>query len=185
MQSAARSHRQGRRKRILMYSSDDVPGIQQWIMFIFLVFVVSFATHSSAQEAKPNLSGTWKLNVSKSKLAPLHHSEDDWYRIKHTEPKMDVVHTLDGIRQVSFYVIDGKERLANMTAKHGEIWAKAYWDVDTLVVERHQEIVASGLILHSASTSRITLSRDRQSMTVNHLMLNGSFDESLTYERRK
>jgi len=98
---------------------------------------------------------------------------------------MEVEHALDGIRQVSFYVIDGKERLANMTAKHGEIWAKAYWDVDTLVVERHQEIVASGLILHSASTSRITLSRDGQIMTVNHHILSGSFDESLTYERKK
>jgi len=177
-----------------MYSSDDVPGIQQRITFIFFVFVVSFvvsfAAHSSGQEAKPNLSGTWKLNVGKSKFDPQRHSEDDWYKIKHTEPRLDIVHTLHGRRQVYFYVIDGKERLANMSAAahDGEIWAKAYWDVDTLVVERRHEIGASGLILHSASTSRYTLSRDRQSLTVKHHFeespLNSAFDEFLLYEKK-
>ena len=50
------------------------------------------AIHASAQQVKPNLTGTWKLNLSKSKLASQHPPGDDRYKIKHLEPRLEMMH---------------------------------------------------------------------------------------------
>ncbi len=64
------------------------------ITLLSLAFLFcSVATHVSAQQTKPDLSGTWKLNLSKSKLAAQHPHESDEYRIKHSEPRLVSVHT--------------------------------------------------------------------------------------------
>ena len=152
------------------------------IAFIVLAFWLSVvATPVSAQQTKPNLTGTWKLNLTKSKLAPLHRAGSDRYKIKHSEPRLEVEHTFDGRSETSSYVTDGKEHTSNSSWQDGETRAKTYWDGDTLVMER--------LRLGSSWTSRYMLSEDGKSLVVNHHVykssFSGAFDESLTYEKQQ
>jgi hypothetical protein len=152
---------------------------------ILLVLLCPIARHASAQQAKPNLTGTWKLNLSKSKLAPPHGPGGDLYKIKHSEPRLEMVHTFNGKSETYFYMVDGKERLANRSAQDGELRAKAYWDGNTLVIEKHQKMLAGD----SVWISRYTLSQDGKSLGITHHVIESSFsgtlDESLTYQKQQ
>src|ERR1035441_4083847 len=140
-----------------MDSHSPVVPIHSRITLMVLAFLFcSVATHVSAQQAKPNLSGTWKVNLSKSKPAPQHGPGSDRYKIKHLEPRIEMEHAFDGRSETYSYMTDGKERVANRSPQDGETRAKAYWDGDTLVIEKHQEIGPRG----SVSMSRYILSQD-------------------------
>jgi hypothetical protein len=156
--------------------------IHRRITLIILAFLFcSGATHAPAQQVRPNLTGTWKLNLSKSKLAPEHPPRADRYKIKHLEPRLEMVHGSDTYR----YITDGKEHVANRSPVDGETLAKTYWDGDTLVIEKRQEIGPGG----SSWVSRYTLSQDGKSLAVTHHVnqssFSAAFDESLTYEKQQ
>jgi hypothetical protein len=169
-----------------MDSPCPVLPVHSRITLIILAFLFcSVATHVSAQQAKPNLTGTWKLNLSKSKLAPQHGPGGDRYKIKHSEPRLEMEHTFYGRSETYSYMTDGKERVANRSPQDGETRAKAYWDGDTLVIEKHQETGRAGIIW----MSRYTLSQDGKSLAVTHHVnkssFSAAFDESLTYEKQQ
>jgi hypothetical protein len=156
--------------------------IHRRITLIVLASLFCFgAIHASAQQVKPNLTGTWKLNLSKSKLASQHPPGDDRYKIKHLEPRLEMVHGGDPYR----YITDGKEHVANRSPVDGETLAKTYWDGDTLVIEKRQELGPGG----SRWVSRYTLSQDGKSLAVTHHVnqssFSAAFDESLTYEKQQ
>jgi hypothetical protein len=143
----------------------------------------SVVLNVSAQQAKPNLTGTWKLNLSKSKLATQHGTGGDLYRIKQSEPRLEMVHMFSDRSETYSYVIDGKWRVANRSTQDGVTRAKAYWDGATLLIEKQQETGRGQVIF----VVRYTLSQDGKSLAVTH-HVNGSpfsaaFDESLTYEK--
>lgn len=169
-----------------------VPAIRQHIRLFAIIFLSSLARNVAAQQVRLNLTGTWKRSLTKSTPPAPHHS-DDWLKITHREPRLSIAHSFDGRTQIDYYVIDGKEHLANISgpAQDGEVQGKTYWDGDTLVIEKQQEIVASGsgFGLHSAWTSRYTLSRDGQILTVNIHVKKSSFgpgfDQSITYQKKK
>jgi hypothetical protein len=150
---------------------------------IFLALLLCcVATRASGQQAKPNLNGTWKLNRSESKLAPKHGPGSDRYKIKHSEPRIKMEHTFpDGQSETYSYMTDGKERVANRSPLDGETRAKAYWDGDTLVIEKHQK--------DSIWMSRYTLSQEGKSLAVTHHVnkssFSSAFDESLMYEKKQ
>src|SRR5882672_761452 len=108
---------------------------------LILVFLFcSVAPHVSAQQSKPNLTGTWNLNLNKSKLAPQHGPGSDRYKIKYSEPRVEMEHTFNGRSETYSYVTDGKERMANGSLQDGATRAKAYWDIDTLVIEKPRQL---------------------------------------------
>jgi hypothetical protein len=127
------------------------------------------------------LSGTWKLNLSKSKLAWPHPPQGHRYKIKHSEPRLEMVH--EG--ETYHYITDGKQHVANRSSTEGETLAKTYWDGDTVVTEKSQEF---GLGV-SKWVSRYTLSQDGKSLAITHHVSRSSFseafDESLTYEKQQ
>lgn len=149
------------------------------IMFASL-FCSLAATPVSAQQTKPDLTGTWKLNLSKSTLAAQRLRASDLYRIKHLEPRLEMVHKTETYR----YVTDGKERVANRSQLDGVTQAKAYWDGDTLVIEKHQDIGGGANWI-----CRYTLSQDGKSLAVSERVSKSSFgaafEESLIYEKQK
>jgi hypothetical protein len=63
--------------------------------------------------------------------------------------------------------------------------AKTYWDGDTLVIEKRQDVGPGD----SSWVSRYTLSQDRKTLGITHNVdrssLSAAFDESLTYEKQK
>jgi hypothetical protein len=159
--------------------------VHNCIVLIALALSCFIANPASAQLAKPNLSGTWELNVSKSKLSRMHRAGTDRYKITHSEPQLRMEHTYPSGGETSRYTTDGTPMLADLDRR--DVLAKAYWDGDTLVIEKHQEIDEGRLRM--TWTSRFTLSQDGQSLAVTKHATRNSFsadlDESLVYEKRK
>ena len=83
------------------------------------------------------------------------------------------------------YITDGKEHVANRSPVDGETLAKTYWDGDTLVIEKRQELGPGG----SKSLVRYTLSQDGKSLEVTYHVYKSSFsdafDLSRTYEKQQ
>lgn len=138
--------------------------------------------HVPAQEVRPNLSGTWKLNLSKSKLVRQHAPGDVFYKIKHVERRLEIVHQGDTYH----YITDGKVHVAYRGVLDAELlMVKTYWDGETLVIETSQEIGPGGI----RWVSRYRLSEDGNSLAVtchvNQSKFRGAFDESLIYEKQQ
>ena len=172
-----------------MDSHSPVVPIHSRITLMVLAFLFcSVATNVSAQQAKPNLSGTWKVNLSKSKPARQHGPGGERYKIKHSDPRLEIELTFDGRSETYTYITDGKERTANASLRDGTTQAKAYWDSDTLVIEKHQAIRFQDVGAF-VSISHYTLSQDGKSLAVTHHVnkssLSADFDESLTYEKQQ
>jgi len=153
------------------------------ITLVSLAFLFcSVPTHVSAQQTKPDLSGTWKLKASKSKLDE-HRYHSDERRIRHSEPRLVIVYTLPVSSETYSYVTDGEERVVNSSQQNGVTRAKAYWDGDTLVIEGRNDRLGGSWVAH------YTLSQDGRSLVVaqhfNKSSFSPAFDELLTFEKRK
>jgi hypothetical protein len=152
------------------------------LVVLALWFVV---THVSAQLAKPNLSGTWELNPTKSKLLRVHRGGTDRYKITHSEPQLWMEHTYSSRSETSRSTTDGTPMPTD--PDHRDVLAKAYWDGGTLVIERHYEIDEGRF--RFTWVGRYKLSQDGQSLAVTQHVTRNSFsldlDESLVYDKRK
>jgi hypothetical protein len=141
---------------------------------------------SSAQQQKPNLSGTWTLNLSASKFAAPHKHEHDTYMIKMKEPRLQVTHVTDGRNEIFTYVTDGKEHMANVPGQSAAIRFKAHWDGDTLVIDKNED---SGDFGTTSWTSRYSLSQNGKTLTiiehVTRSAFSAPFDETLVYDRHQ
>jgi hypothetical protein len=161
--------------------------IHRRVAIIILGFLFcSVATRASAQQGKPNVTGTWKLNPRMSVLARQHGHGDDYYKIKHSEPRLEIEHTFSGQSETYAYTVDGKEHRPNKSRLDRlETRARVYWVDDTLVMEKLQE-TDRGL---SIWTSRYALSQDGSRLVVAHhvnkSLFRAAFDESLTYEKQQ
>jgi hypothetical protein len=172
-----------------MASSCPVFPTHSRITLIILAFLLcSVVTHVSAQQAKPNLTGTWILNRSKSKLSPHPAPGDVRYKIKHSEPRIEMELLFLGRSNTYSYMTDGKERVARQSLQDGAMRAKAYWDSNTLVIEKHQAIPFQ-TVGAFVTISRYTLSQDGKSLAItSHTDKSSSsaaVDESLTFEKQE
>ena len=141
-------------------------------------------TPSLAQQQKPNLSGTWRFNLKSSKLGPHSRRDVDSFKIKHIEPQLEVVHVFDGRSLAFSFVVDGKEHVAaNRPTFDGETRAKAYWDGETLVIEKYQDHGRG-----SQWVSRYNLAQDGNSLTISQHITrspDGPFDETRIYDKQR
>jgi len=87
--------------------------------------------------AKPNLTGTWKLDVSKSEFGAMPGPSSMTRVITHNDPAMTVKTTQAGQRGEFTtelkYTTDGKESVN--TTRMGEVKSLVSWEGDTLVVK--------------------------------------------------
>jgi len=96
---------------------------------------------ASAAE-KPNFTGSWKLNVSKSDFGPVPPPEKLEQTIKHEDPKLNI-NTLNvgqqgEIKSETTYNTDGKESINKQAGV--ETKSVAVWDGDKLVIKYKREI---------------------------------------------
>ena len=151
------------------------------VMAAFSICVL--VVNAVAEQPKPDFTGTWKMNPSKSRLARQHGGEGDVYKIKHSEPKVEMEHLFNGRTETYSYVTDGKEHTANRSGPDGEARAKTYWDGNVLVIEKLQS-TGSG---SSAWTSRFALSSDGMTLSVTHHVakspMSGDFVEEIVYDK--
>jgi len=135
--------------------------------------LTSFALHSAVGQAKPNFSGTWKLNAEKSDpmggggggggmgggmamAAPI--------TITQTDATLTVVRTVNDQPQTSFYKLDGTE--STNTSARGESKSKARWEGESLVIETSSSFNGPNGAMTINSKDVRTLSADGKTMTI-------------------
>jgi len=132
------------------------------------------------QGAVPDLSGEWKLNLSKSDYGKFPAPLGETRRIAHNEPKLMLSTTQQGTQSnvVSnlTYTTDGKESV-NKQSK-----GVAQWIGDKLMIESTREVGSATL----KQKEIWTLSADGKSLTVDsHVSLpNGEFDVKQVFEKQ-
>lgn len=154
-----------------------------------LALVTVFATTFfllgvQAQAAVPNLSGSWKLNFSKSNYgkfpAPLGMAR----KIVHNDPQLILSTTQMGpqgdVTSNLAYTTDGKESVNKVAG--GESKGTAQWIGDKLIIESSREF--QGVTLKQKEIW--TLSPDGKTLTVDaHVSIpNGEFDVKQVFDKQ-
>lgn len=119
----------------------------------------------TAALAKPNFSGQWKLNVSKSDLGPMPPPEKWDRRITHEDPNLQLVTTQVG-QQGEFttdlkYTTDGKE--CTNTIVGSEVKGTARWDGEKLLIDSKRSFQGNELTFKESWT----LAEDGKTITIN------------------
>lgn len=102
-----------------------------------LLATLSLAAFASTAMAKPNLTGTWKLEPAKSDFGPMPGPTSMTRVITHNDPSLAIKTTQSGQRGEFTtelkYTTDGKESVN--TTRMGDVKSVVSWDGDTLVVK--------------------------------------------------
>lgn len=135
-------------------------------------------------QTKPNFSGEWTLNESKSDFGPLPMPAKFVRKIEHNEPNLKSVTTQSGrqgeITTELSYTTDGKE--CTNTIRGAEVKGTAKWDGAVLVIESKREAGGQSLTM----TERWTLLEDGKTITVALHMLSsqGEADIKMVLEKQ-
>jgi hypothetical protein len=128
----------------------------------FVLLTVLAATAALAAD-KPNLSGSWKMDVDKSDFGGSPPPESFARKIEHSEPALiftdDQTSALGSEKAVRKYTTDGKETTYNWMG--GAVKSAAHWEGNVLVIVG--KVDANGAEM--TVTSRITLSTDGKTLT--------------------
>ncbi|HEV8598676.1 MAG TPA: hypothetical protein VGQ69_04910 [Gemmatimonadales bacterium] len=129
--------------------------------------LTSFALHSAVGQAKPNFSGSWKLNTEKSD--PMGGGGGGGgggmtmglLTITQTETELVTEQPFGDQVRKSTYYLDGRES-TNPGMRGGESKSKARWEGNSLVIE------TTSMMGENTVTSKTvrTLSEDGKTMTV-------------------
>jgi hypothetical protein len=141
---------------------------------IFCLCVIS--SFAYPQTAVPDLSGTWKLNATKTGWDGVKSLE---WRIKQTGNNIAVEIIADGTTNRLVYVVDGKPRLATVDPESKiKVVAQASWQGKELVlVSRFEDESLPEL------TSRFSLSTDGKVLSVRRVM--GDRDITFVFEKQQ
>jgi hypothetical protein len=101
------------------------------------LILLIMATAASAQDkVAPNFSGTWKMNLAKSRLPKASKIQSETVIIKQDGPQIEFHFDTDGNQSVHSYTADKKEKVTREIPQAGsKIVEKAYWKGATLVTE--------------------------------------------------
>ncbi|HLH00305.1 MAG TPA: hypothetical protein VKX49_28630 [Bryobacteraceae bacterium] len=150
------------------------------------LILMSFAATvlATCLTAKPNFSGTWVLNVSKSDFGPLPGPSNETTVIEHNDPTLKVAvkaQTAQGDQDfVLNFTTDGQEA----TNQQGPLTLKSKlsWDGDSLVVDSTTSLQGNDITIKQVWT----LSADGKTLTQNaHLSAAalGEADQKLVFEK--
>jgi len=100
-----------------------------------------FATFATAAD-KPDFSGSWKMNPSKSDFGPMPAPDKLERNIKHADPTLSMSSVTVGaqgeMKTEETYTTDGKESVNKIGG--AEIKSVAAWDGDKLVIKSKREV---------------------------------------------
>jgi len=105
-------------------------------LLLSIALGAAFSSPAFAQTAaQPDLSGTWKLNLAKSKLDKHNTVASETITITSKDATIEFHYTTDGKEHAHAYIADGKERrLAEVQG--GYVVQKASWKKSALVIEQ-------------------------------------------------
>ena len=153
-------------------------------MFIKSVLCLAALAAPAPAADKPNFSGDWSLDASKSEFGPMPPPATMTRKIDHNDPGMTVTQATTGGPQgdqtvTMKYSTDGKETVNQLMGN--DVKAKATWEGNTLVIAMSADLGGNEIKL----TNKWTLSADGKTLTdASHIaMPQGEFD--LTYVLNK
>jgi hypothetical protein len=150
---------------------------------VAVLTVTAFAATLAAQ-GKPNFSGTWKLNVTKSDFGPLPAPSSRTDVIEHADPALKISTTAENPQgkqsTTASYTTDGKEVLNKMGPR--EVKSIVTWEGNTLVVNSKFSFNDNDVTVKSVWT----LSDDGKTLTQNaHLAAQmGEADQKMVFEKQ-
>ena len=123
-------------------------------LLVTLALGAALASIALAQTATtPDLSGTWKLNLAKSKLDKHNTVVSETITITSKDATIEFHYTTDSKDHTETYIADGRERSAG-NVKGIEIRATAGWKKSVLTIDRGP--VMMGHTPEEAAVSRVT-----------------------------
>jgi hypothetical protein len=111
-----------------------------------LVFVLFFALDAKlcAQNSiAPDISGTWKLNLEKSKPLKAAKIQSETITITRSGTTIQMRHVTNGQESNQTYIADGKEKKIKEN-QGGEVFAKAQWKGSVLIIENERPFEIAG-----------------------------------------
>ncbi len=135
--------------------------------------------------AKPNLTGIWKLNVTKSDFGVLPGLESRIDTIEHNDPTLKVAVKEEGPQGKRDYTLnlttDGKENL-NTPAAGIELKSISNWEGSALVTTTKLKFQDNDVTIKDTRT----VSDDGKTMTVNSHLASpmGETDQKIVYEKQ-
>jgi hypothetical protein len=107
--------------------------------------------------AQPDLSGTWKLNLAKSKLDKQHKIKSQTIAITASGDTIQFRDSADAKDHVYTFIPDGKERPFGIWDENNDSVVKATWENSVLVIET---TIRSGAQVLIHTIDRWSLSSD-------------------------
>jgi hypothetical protein len=135
-------------------------------------------------QAKPNFSGTWKVNVAKSEFGAMPAPDNRTDQVTHAEPDLKV-HVTQGSQMGDMnydaaYTTDGKE--STNTANGNVFKSTVKWDGDDLSIDTKGSFNGTEF----TAKDRWTLAEDGKTMTVQRHLASamGETDQKIVYEKQ-
>jgi hypothetical protein len=150
----------------------------------FLLFAMGAVVAAGQAYAKPNFSGEWKMNASKSEFGPMPAPSSRTDKIAHADPDLKVTSTAatpQGDMTLDLkYTTDGKESTNEI--RGNPMKSAASWDGDALVIKTKASFQGNDVTL----ADRWTLSEDGKTLTVSrHITApQGEFDQKTVFEKQ-
>lgn len=111
--------------------------------------LTAFAFGAAQAQAKPNFSGTWKLNNDKSEFGPMPAPEKMVMTITHAEPNLNVKTAQSGgqgdMEYEAKYVTDGTETTNTIGPMEAKSTCK--WDGDALKIVTKLNLGGSDVVI--------------------------------------
>lgn len=146
--------------------------------------LIAIALPAGAFAAKPNYSGSWKINTSKSDFGPMPGPEKMERTITHEDPTIKWTQTQGGpngdVTTEMAYTTDGKPS-TNKTPR-GELTGIAKWDGDVLTITTKREVQG----MEITQSERWQLSEDGKTLTMTAKINtpNGDFQVKLVMDKQ-
>ncbi len=150
-----------------------------------MVLMAGAAALALQTPAKPNLTGTWNMDLEKSNFGGLDVPQSARYLIRHLGAKVEMQYEQDGHITRVDVTPDGEEHVLE-TGPDTENLARVYWSGAVLVFEGRIRPMASSNAPPVKWTSRWTLSPDKKVLTIDrHIATEqASVDQKVVFEKQ-
>ncbi|HEX7598038.1 MAG TPA: hypothetical protein VF518_07470 [Polyangia bacterium] len=130
-----------------------------------LILLAILALAALPALAKPNFTGDWKLNTSKSNFGQMPAPDSMSYKITHADPKLSTVTKQSGqmgeFEMQASYTTDGKES-TNKGFGEATMKSVAKWDGDVLSIETKGQFGDNEFTM----SQKVSLSEDGKTMNI-------------------
>ena len=149
-----------------------------------LLIIAALASAALAAD-KPNFSGDWKLNASKSNFGPIPAPATYARKVTHAEPSITIEDTQTGTaagdqHDTRTYTTDGKE--ISYQANGADVKAALTWDGDALQINAKASIQGMDLVIKD----KMTLTDGGKTLTdaVHIALPQGELDLTMVFDKQ-